>query len=180
MSKNLYQTVEDRDNADEIEAHGPYLGNASSAWLGQGYYFWDSAIELAHWWGRKRYPQKGYIICRSIIQNDDCIFDLYNNHEHRILFRDFINIVREEMGIFDVRVPEVIEYVRRHTDVFKNYKGIRALGTKSAGNAFANYRIKFVKSNVAYLDICPAIQYCITDISILGGYTIAYPDYYCI
>ena len=39
-----YHTVEDRDNPDEIEADGPFKCTRGDAWLGPGYYFWDSKI----------------------------------------------------------------------------------------------------------------------------------------
>jgi hypothetical protein len=180
MSKNLYQTLRDDDNADGVESNGPYLCDLKSAWLGRGYYFWDSAIELAHWWGKSRYPQNGYIICRSIIHNDDEIFDLYNNHEHRTLFLKIAKEIANSRRQKTLMVPEIIEYIRLHTEVFNDFKGIRAHGTNSVGSKFSEFRFKFVGGSIAYLDTCPAIQYCITDKSVIRGYTIVYPNHYCI
>lgn len=48
----IFQTLEDRDNPDKVEQHGPYQSEMSH-WLGKGYYFWDRNITRAHWWGRK-------------------------------------------------------------------------------------------------------------------------------
>lgn len=53
--KTLYQTVEDRNNPSEIETEGPFLCVRNNAWLGRGYYFWDTFVELAHWWGNTIY-----------------------------------------------------------------------------------------------------------------------------
>ena len=60
--KVLYQTVEDRGNPKEILNNGPFQCTRSP-WLGNGYYFWDSFIELAHWWGRQGYHGQ-YVITK--------------------------------------------------------------------------------------------------------------------
>lgn len=52
---DIYQTLEDRQNYDDVEEHGPYFCCARDAngipkngvkepWLGEGYYFWDTRI----------------------------------------------------------------------------------------------------------------------------------------
>lgn len=51
--RTLFQAVKDLDNPDEIEQNGPFKCRREDAWLGEGYYFWDSFVELAHWWGRE-------------------------------------------------------------------------------------------------------------------------------
>ena len=59
---DIYQTLEDRQNYEDVEEHGPYFcyaryanGNPKSGvkepWLGEGYYFWDTRIADARWWG---------------------------------------------------------------------------------------------------------------------------------
>ena len=52
--RKAYQTLENRNNPDQIEEQGPFLCNRKSAWLGEGYYFWDSFIEKCPlvWTGR--------------------------------------------------------------------------------------------------------------------------------
>ena len=50
--KTIYQTLENRDNADEVERDGPFLCNRKNAWLGTGYYFGDTFVELAGGGGR--------------------------------------------------------------------------------------------------------------------------------
>ena len=55
MNRIIYQTVEDRGNPDYVEQHGPFICTNKNAWLGEGYYFWDTIIELAHWWGNLCY-----------------------------------------------------------------------------------------------------------------------------
>ena len=51
--RTLFQAIKDLDNPDEIEQNGPFKCRREDAWLGEGYYFWDSFVELAHWWGRE-------------------------------------------------------------------------------------------------------------------------------
>ena len=49
----IYQTLEDRQNYEEVEQHGPYFCSVTypngilkkgskQPWLGSGYYFWDT------------------------------------------------------------------------------------------------------------------------------------------
>ena len=70
--RKAYQTLENRNNPDKIEEQGPFLCSHKNAWLGKGYYFWDSFIENAHWWGQKgaRY-KNGYVICESTFELDE-------------------------------------------------------------------------------------------------------------
>ncbi len=59
----LYQTVSDRDNADYIEDNAPFRCERKDAWLGEGYYFWDTLIKNAHWWGEIAYNNE-YVITK--------------------------------------------------------------------------------------------------------------------
>ncbi|MBK9689303.1 MAG: hypothetical protein IPO65_16695 [Saprospiraceae bacterium] len=64
--KTVYQTLENRGNQDYVENNGPFLCSRNNAWLGNGYYFWDSFIENAHWWGWKvKKFTNGYFICEA-------------------------------------------------------------------------------------------------------------------
>ncbi len=42
----------------------PHWSEDSNAWLGKGYYFWDSTVNMAHWWGKLRF-NGDYSICKS-------------------------------------------------------------------------------------------------------------------
>ena len=57
MSSNLYQTLEDRSNIDYVEENGPFICRRNSAWLGIGYYYWDTFVDNAHLWGEKIYKK---------------------------------------------------------------------------------------------------------------------------
>ena len=45
--KKIFQTLEDRNNPDEVESQGPFICT-NNPWLGKGYYFWDTFLDLAH------------------------------------------------------------------------------------------------------------------------------------
>lgn len=66
-TKIVYQTLEDRQtDLDKIESNGPYSCRWENSWLGNGYYFWDTFIDNAHWWGVEgRKYKNGYIICQA-------------------------------------------------------------------------------------------------------------------
>jgi hypothetical protein len=75
--KTIYQTLENRGNLDFIENNGPFICKRNNAWLGTGYYFWESFIENAHWWGKEcnNYPN-GYVICKAIYtENEEKCFN---------------------------------------------------------------------------------------------------------
>jgi len=106
--RKAYQTLENRNNPDQIEEQGPFLCNRKSAWLGEGYYFWDSFIENAHWWGQEGY-KNNYVICESTFELDeDKCFNLVDNPEHLKLF-EFTKKALIEQQIHNLIVPRVIE-----------------------------------------------------------------------
>lgn len=117
----IYQTLEDRDNDEEICNHGPYFctlkdtnGNNKKGtrepWLGEGYYFWDTRIEDAKWWGREVYKQS-YIICETQYdQNSELLFDTLGNISHLDEFLKCAKLIRDKHPQDRVSVPLVIGY----------------------------------------------------------------------
>jgi hypothetical protein len=189
MSKisTVYQTLEDQENADYIEDHGPFPCKRGSAWLGNGYYFWDFHIELAHWWGEKAYAKNGHIVCegKCVINSENC-WDLHNEGEHRQEFIDTLDYMVRSKIVSDpntVTVAQVIMYIRRKG--FFNHDGIRVLGVNSAGRtddfSKVGARLLFNRKKNAYYDLFPAIQICLlnkTSCS-LRDYVIVWPEKYC-
>ena len=58
--------------------------------------FWDSFVELAHWWGRES-PGNNYVICRSYcVASLPDTYDLYDNPEHIVSFRALSEALSEE------------------------------------------------------------------------------------
>jgi hypothetical protein len=132
---DIYQTLEDRHNEEYVVSHGPFLckertkdgkrkGGIKEPWLGEGYYFWDTRIEDAQWWGDTVYKKKGYFICHTQYdQRSELLFDIVGDISQ---FDEFINcakLIMEMNKIDHVSFPTVLHYLKNTSD-FK-YKAIR-------------------------------------------------------
>ena len=163
--KVLYQTLQDRGNIKEILDDAPYLCNWENTWLGKGFYFWDTFIDIAHWWGKIRY-KKNYIICRFICEYDiSKCFDLVGETDHMIDFSKAIDFLKQKKLVDEnTTVSRVISFMRNSGSF--NYEAIRVFGINSIDNTKCLnrrfvYRIMFEKDKIQYLDYKPAIQICI-------------------
>lgn len=176
--KTLYQTLEDKNNADFVEEHGPFFCKDKNAWLGQGYYFWETFIEYAEWWGEVRYSQEGYIICESRLD-----FKQINvlNLEDTETLMDIIKIGDEWHSKWEdyPTIPQIIEFLKNDSSF--NYQAIRARVENATNESYLpDHRIFFKKSYGAYLDLMPQIQVCVLDKRVIGkdNFHIVYPlDY---
>ncbi|MFL0684032.1 MAG: hypothetical protein ACJLTB_12550 [Algoriphagus aquaeductus] len=184
MEITLYQTLEDRENPDQIENEGPFICRDSEAWLGQGYYFWDTHIELGHWWGIRAYGIESYVICRAYGIIDSSCWDLIGIGQHRLEFEQACKLLIDE-GIStkdDLIVPNVIEFLKRKK-MFP-YKAIRTLSMDTIQpnqtEEWLVLKIKFNKRRKSYLDLHPAIQLCLFEKRGLSlkDYVIVFPDNY--
>lgn len=100
----IYQTLEHRNNNKEIEIHGPYFCSlfyknkkiktgAKTPWLGEGYYFWDTRLENAKWWGETIYKSKGYVICQTLYDaHSPLLYDLLGDLKS---FDEFVSLAEE-------------------------------------------------------------------------------------
>lgn len=133
---DIYQTLEDRQNYEEVEEYGPFFcsvkypdGSLKKGtkvpWLGEGYYFWDTRICDAHWWGMTVYNSKRYIICHTTYdQHSPYLFDLVSNVDQ---FDDFIRcaeLIAEKRKVKSVSFPVVLSYLKKEVQEF-NFKAIR-------------------------------------------------------
>jgi hypothetical protein len=174
--RKAYQTLENRNNPDKIEEQGPFLCSHKNAWLGKGYYFWDSFIENAHWWGQKGVRYKnGYVICESTFELDeDKCFNLIDNPEHLTSFK-FVKSALQTKQIHDKPVvSRIIEFLKQQKN-FK-YEAIRANGINSRNDD----RTLFMANGYQYLESSPAIQICFLTKNALNrkGFKIVYPEEY--
>lgn len=168
----IFQTLEDRDNPDEVEQHGPYQ-SAVSHWAGKGYYFWDRNINRAHWWGITHYNGNPYIICQAkVVFDDDSFFDLYNNPEHCEFF-DKYTLQLEK--IFPNQIIHA-HYVLHHMRSKGNFP-FKLMRFESE-NCGGDNRHPFPK--YSFLNTNKAIQLCIYDKSLIHDYHIVYPTNYTI
>ena len=168
----IYQTLEDRDNDEEVQEHGPYWCDLYEAdgkkkegikepWLGAGYYFWDTLIEDAHWWGRTIYPKKGYIVCQSQYDSHSPhLFDLVGNVSHYREFVDCVVLIKSNGKGQKRSFPQVLAYLKQHADF--RYKAVRA----------QPHPLKFVSANIYFpggqmeLEKLDKVQICFFDKSL--------------
>ncbi|MBQ9674623.1 MAG: hypothetical protein IJV42_01715 [Bacteroidaceae bacterium] len=177
--KTLYQTLEDRGNIDYVEKHGPFLCKADSAWLGRGYYYWDTFLDYAKWWGEKLYPKQGYIICESKVDFHKVkVLDL-EDPEVMMYFKQTGEVLGKVYKDRTVFVSQVIEYLKKETSFDYQVIRVRVQGaTKESylpGHVM-NFRIE----HKAFLDLMPQIQVCILDKSLIGedNFHVIYPPEY--
>lgn len=182
--KSVYQTLEDRDtDLTALEENGPYPCNWSNSWLGDGYYFWDTFIENAHWWGEEiRDYQNGYIICQAECDfNDEDCFDLVGSTDHLLNIHNTFELMKKEgLANNQTTVKRIISHLKDIVKTF-HYSAIRAYGIRSK-----NYHSKFSFTQVfehnrpGYLDYKPPIQICFFEKGSLNlrEFRVVYPEEY--
>jgi len=183
MDITLYQTLEDRGNPEDVEDYGPFICRRKTAWLGDGYYFWDTHIQLAHWWGKTAYGVNNYIICKAKGVLDENCWDLHGNGNHRLEYEAICDEI-VKIGLSkrnSLLVADVISYVK--SKGFFKFKAIRAFGIASIkpnNPDFQPFRMYFAESGVSYLDLRPAVQICLLEKRALSlnSYMVVFPDDY--
>lgn len=132
---DIYQTLEDRQNYGEVEEHGPYFCYAQDdngipkkgvkePWLGEGYYFWDTRIADAQWWGNTVYSQKGYIICHTTYdQHSPLLYDLVGDMKNLDEFVACAEFIKAKLNTDAVSFPVVLTYMKKLPEF--DYKAIR-------------------------------------------------------
>lgn len=185
--KKIYQTLQDKDNPDYIEQHAPFKCNRKNAWLGEGYYFWDTFIEIAHWWGENSY-NKSYVICEGTCNFDtDKCLDLVGNTEQLLEFDQAVEFLKSKKLVDkNTTVARILNFLRYKIEGFK-YEAIRAYGINSISKNNQNnhkyiFRLSFKPASFQYLDYKPAIQICIFKKKSMGlsNMEIVYPNKYVI
>ena len=167
-----YHTLEDRGNPQQILESGPKQCFNKSAWLGYGYYFWDTEIKWAHSW------LKGdYMIFKANIEINEKTFDLLGNVQHTIDFGKHykdLNQILKRLNKPNATVAQVIDYMKRKTDFSKNYNSIRAYDEPK--NEQYYYRTNSRES--FYLN--KRVQICLIDKTNLSlqTFSIEYPEKY--
>ena len=133
----IYQTLENRENEEEVVNHGPYFCSefnpdntlkkgVKEPWLGEGYYFWDSRIEDAEWWGETVYKGAGYYICRTTYdQHSHLLFDLVGITLHFDEFVKCAELIKEKRRLRTIKFPVVLSYLKKLKSF--TYKAIRVM-----------------------------------------------------
>lgn len=178
MPYNLYQTLEDRSNIDYVEENGPFICEREDAWLGIGYYYWDTFVDNAHLWGKKVYKKnnKDYIICLSKVNfNDENIYDL-DNPNTLLEFKIVEKKLSETYPNKNITVAMVLEQFKQSQEF--TYKAIKTRAEKDM-NTFKQ-KVPFKVNSKAYLDTCPHIQVCVLDKTFIGkdNFKVIFPTEY--
>lgn len=178
----LYQTLEDRNNVDYVEANGPFLGDVRERWLGKGYYYWDSIIDAAHYWGYVSYKLNGknYIIAKTELNiPQDRLLNLLEP-EQIIMFSKWMDSFAQTFPDVDVTVEKVITHAENIMGTAFPYIAIKAEFRNSFKNRGYQARIYPNRGGKAYLDLKPPVQICIRDKSIIGAdnFKVIYPIEY--
>jgi hypothetical protein len=180
----LYQTLKDKGNPEYVLENGPFSCNWENTWLGEGYYFWDTFVENAHWWGEVRHNNK-YIICKMTCDFDSSsCFDLVGDTDHMADFSDSIDFLKSQALITsETTVARILEFIK--TKIGFNYEGIRVYGIKSISEYKEEYqkyrfRLVFELLRPQFLDYKPAIQICVFENKGLNlrDLIIVFPDEY--
>lgn len=189
MSKKLtvYQTLKNKNNSTEVESDGPFSCNWSNAWLGEGYYFWETFLNSAHWWG-KMHCLNNYFICEATcVKTETNCFDLVGDSEHMSIFSDTVELMRKN-GLIQktTTVPRILQYLKDDIKIF-HFDATRAVGFTSIASKKSSKYLKkmlFELPKVGkvehYMHYLPPIQICFykKDSMGLNGYKIIYPDEY--
>lgn len=178
--KVIYQTLQDWNNPNDVRDNGPFPCTSDDAWLGDGYYFWDTFLDLAHWWGEAQHNGK-YIIVKGVckFKRKHC-FDLQGEPEHMALFISIAKLFESEGYLFDdTTVNEILEYLKEN-GMF-DYKAVRAVGVQSISPTKwpqYSYRLLFNPETKHFIELMPAIQICFYDKNCMDmkDYEIIYPD----
>ncbi len=174
----VYQTVEDRDNPDEVERSGPFCCSKKDAWLGTGYYFWESFIDNAHWWGANTYPH-GYIICQASYVNDEEKCLDFNTPEGVDVLKETMPILRKA-GITprNTYVSTVIEFLKKIGHFQWEAARITPRDDRNANDSPHRHRARV--DDRYSISLCPAIQICFYSKTALqlSGYNIIFPNEY--
>ena len=175
-----YHTVEDRGNPDHIEFAGPFLCDREDAWLGHGYYFWDTRIELAHFWGEVNFKRRGYVICEGAIVDDPTIlWDLDGRTAHQEEFIKAMDMMIDA-GIFsnydETTSSEVITFLKQQGIL--TYRAIRA-ADEDRGTYFVNFK-PISAAKQAKMRLRQRVQICLLEKNelTLQTFSIIFPDNY--
>ena len=165
IHKTVFQTLDNRDVAN-IESDGPFPCYWENTWLGDGFYFWDTFIENAHFWGKKaraKTYKNGYIICEANcdFNTDECL-DLHGDLEKlkdlKALFELYKSVGKANKT---TTLKEFLALLRGEFPEEFHFTAIRANGilSKKPDSEFTE-NLFFENGKQQYFEFNPAIQIC--------------------
>lgn len=176
----LYQAI---DGGRKAVPKTPIKCSTSDARLGHGYYFWDSIIDAAHWWGGVHYGGN-YIICQSFYDaHSDKLFDLLGNLAHRDELKEFSDGLHR-MYPEDMSLAQILAIMNARNKFNQRFWAIRAEFIKVEAPPDKN--LDFIvsppvreKGRTTVMHCGNRVQLCVTNLDFLleGAYTAIYPEY---
>lgn len=167
--KELFHTLQQRYNVDEVEAHGPYRCSRKDAWLSEGYYFWEH-VDLAHVWGQSSHRGEYIIGSLYIEYEEDELLDFLDAESSRP-FEQAYDMLCEVYKTKEITVAFVIKYLREKANV--SLKAAKGLFNKSFNvSKFPALNKGVPVSEGRYgqqLNLRPQIQWCIFEQSLFKG-----------
>lgn len=185
-TSRIYQTLENRNNHEEILSHGPYICVRSDAWLSEGYYFWDTFIENAHDWGMMSYKEiSKYCIFQGTyyLSNEVC-FNLCEPYFLYTFKKVVDRLVEKKIKSKNMLVAEVIDYMRFEApdaiEFHEKYLAVKAIGFKYHENkdsSLAHLQFKKKYTN-DFLNLHPRVQVAIFQEGIkdINDWQICFPE----
>lgn len=176
----VHQTLQNKENADEVERDGPYpVEDYKNAYLGYGYYFWDDHFEIAQWWGMV-HCSDNYFICEGELNVDfDSFFDLVGSRKNQKFIREAAN----DLGLSDSPLGKLIE-ILKDLEKRPDYKGIFPYKViRAVDETLGSYNqdfIKFVEGKKGKTSLSPQIIICLIEKNarFLRSYKVIYPENY--
>ena len=174
-STTIYQTLEYLNNNKEIESNGAYFCSlrdtqgyiktgVKTPWLGEGYYFWDTRIEDAKWWGETAYKSKGkgYVVCKTVYDaHSPLLYDLLGDLEAFDEFIKMAEMIKSNSNKRKVSFEFILHHLKKLADF--RYKAVRAMAVPSYCKST---NICFPKDGL-YLAQIRQVQICFFDKTLL-------------
>lgn len=180
FTTKVHQTVDDKDNPDDVEKDGPFKAQRlSSLYLGDGYYFWDDHLRLAHWWGNVHCGGR-YIICEGELKVEKKRFlDLVGSRQDMIELKRMI----DDLGIQNKPLGSIIETLKTiarrpgRSGIFP-FQVIRAFDRYRGG--FDHFRTEFAENRKGHTYLDPIYIICMVEKNklLLRSYRIVFPPQY--
>jgi hypothetical protein len=156
--KYVYDNAPFLAEYDDEDKNKPYLG--------QGYYFWDNNLAMAHEWGKVHCHNEYCILVVELVLNDRELFDLVGNREHCMKLTSLRKKFSDKNHNRDNwELAKFIEFLKdRETETdyagIFSYKAVRAVDLSGKRNLWTY----FVKGKKSFTNLDPKFIICIIDL----------------
>jgi len=178
-----YNAVDDRGDPAFVKANAPFKCTRRDAWLGHGYYFWDSDDQRGHEWGDKGYNGK-YMLGKSNLNLPnllDLTGDVDDMKYMEWLLEEFkANFIKfnDSSNFKDIPLGKAIEYMKI-VNTEEDHKGIFDFDS-IRGHDYPrdSTPIRFVEHKDIFLHLNPRVQICVINKDCVKSYELIYPERY--